>query len=754
MNIEHDLPTPGEFIPLERLTVPRAVALAAYLQEKRHPHATLLECRVMQAAAFGALIADVLLVEVEVEVPSQPVVAILHRERFAVFLSTQDDAGPLVLPMRRDFPEAVHMNPKHPQFGRTLCLTEIPWEHNRLSWTPYTFIKELRRWLARTSRGENHLPDQDLEPPFLAERYHLVLPADHFQHTPQNAAPLALYAISPNVWALADTPPPGHKVKEDVVCLQLPGVTQVHGAIDSVPTDFSELQQLLLGRGVDLTALLRERITAWNEPKWYQRQLLLLLTYSLKRSEAAETDPPKVWAVLCDQGIGKIGEALGIWAWDNSSKRYGVLFGASLPAGAPVGITIFATHHRLTPTQAAAYSGKNENPVRVTAIGAGALGSQVMNLMIRSGYGTWTIVDYDTIMPHNLARHALTDAAVGIPKAIALRLTLGAIGRFADPSFLVENALAPHSAELIAAMTASEAILDFSASVPVARALVSEQHINARRASFFMDPSGASSMLICEGVGRSIPLDVLEMQLYNQARSVPKILALLTAQPRQVPYAGSCREQSFQIPNEHVALHAAIGAGAIPHALDRSTPSICAWHIDPETMATEHLAFQVSPSHLISVNGWRLSIDDSVLSMMANQRRDRLQNETGGVLIGAVDGYHRRVYVVDMIPSPPDSQERRTSYIRGVAGLRERVEAIAQATEGRLNYLGEWHSHPDGYATCPSKDDGNVFEWLKETRAVDGLPTLMAIIGELDSRWFIDTLAQHAAISANVPHHA
>jgi tRNA A37 threonylcarbamoyladenosine dehydratase len=38
--------------------------------------------------------------------------------------------------------------------------------------------------------------------------------------------------------------------------------------------------------------------------------------------------------------------------------------------------------------------------------GAGALGSQLMNNLSRAGFGRWTIVDNDKLLPHNLARNA------------------------------------------------------------------------------------------------------------------------------------------------------------------------------------------------------------------------------------------------------------------------------------------------------------------------------------------------------------
>lgn len=751
--VKSDLVPPGEAIAREQLVVQRAVDIATYLNARHHPYAELVECRAIRNGITGDHAADVLVVDVEVELPSHPALPILQFERFAVFADVPGKAGPMVISLRSDFPEAVHMNPRHPQFGRSLCLTEIPWEHQRLSWTAHAFIKDLRGWLARTARGENHQPDQELEPPFLAEQFHLVLPSDFLDQPIDKATPLKLYAISPPVWAITSEVPPGHKERENVVCLQLPEVVQVHGVMDSVPTNLSELHGMLMVRGVNLAALLREQILAWNEPAWYGRQLLLVLPFRLKRNEAAEPDPPKVWAVLCEQGIGKIGEALNIWAWDEGSKRYGALVGIAGNTAPTVGITVCSTHLRLSASKAAGYSGKTEDHIPITAIGAGALGSQVITLLVRAGYGTWHIVDKDLLMPHNLARHALFDAAVGIPKSAALAATLSITGRFGHPPYFVEDLQLQPSPQLTAALASSEVILDLSASVPVARALADEQRSHARRISFFMDPTGASSMLLCEGVDRSVPIDVLEMQLYNKVRSDPRLLPLMTAQPQQVPYAGSCRDRTFQIPNERVSLHAAVGAGTIPTVLADSAPVIRAWLIDPATMSTEHFDLPVSNVHLHTINGWRLSVDETVLSSMRELRSDRLQNETGGVLIGAVDTYHRKIYVVDMIPSPPDSVERRSSYIRGVVGLRQEVEAISHTTDGRLGYIGEWHSHPDGYSTLPSELDGHVFQWLADERAVDSLPPVMAILGERDARWFIDTLAEPAVMHIAIAEH-
>jgi hypothetical protein len=88
------------------------------------------------------------------------------------------------------------------------------------------------------------------------------------------------------------------------------------------------------------------------------------------------------------------------------------------------------------------------------------------------------------------------------------------------------------------------------------------------------------------------------------------------------------------------------------------------------------------------------------------------------------------VYVVDTIPSPLDSQERNTLYVRGVEGLREELEDAQTRTFGQLEYVGEWHSHPNGYACMPSHDDLTVLSWLSSHMDADGVPGVMMIACE------------------------
>ena len=50
-----------------------------------------------------------------------------------------------------------------------------------------------------------------------------------------------------------------------------------------------------------------------------------------------------------------------------------------------------------------------------------------------------------------------------------------------------------------------------------------------------------------------------------------------------------------------------------------------------------------------------------------------------------------------------------------------------------LEYVGEWHSHPEGIGIAPSSNDMKAFRWLTALMDVDGLLALMMIPGTGES---------------------
>lgn len=90
-------------------------------------------------------------------------------------------------------------------------------------------------------------------------------------------------------------------------------------------------------------------------------------------------------------------------------------------------------------------------------------------------------------------------------------------------------------------------------------------------------------------------------------------------------------------------------------------------------------------------------------------------NEVGTSLVGCYSDNGFEASVLDLAPLSPDSKGSRTSFYRGVAGLRKFFTKLRQTFNGKRHYLGEWHSHPDA-APLPSQiDDKHQSAIAKDT---------------------------------------
>ena len=117
------------------------------------------------------------------------------------------------------------------------------------------------------------------------------------------------------------------------------------------------------------------------------------------------------------------------------------------------------------------------------------------------------------------------------------------------------------------------------------------------------------------------------------------------------------------------------------------------------------------------------------MEQLYSQRREKLPNETGGILIGSYDFSRNVCYIVDSIVSPPDSKEYPNAYIRGCKGLLEHISRIEECTIENLTYIGEWHSHPTA-STKASSDDMVLLKSIRDYTRSWGNPGCMLIVGE------------------------
>ena len=432
------------------------------------------------------------------------------------------------------------------------------------------------------------------------------------------------------------------------------------------------------------------------------------------------------------ESIKEVGVDVGVWEINQGEPGL-LLEYDKTKQGSNIGLASFNTRAAFSRSLAARVNGVTiALPTKIIAVGIGALGSQIISNLVRAGFGEWTLVDHDHLQPHNLGRHALQGYALGLPKASALADGLNAtIYGDAIAHSMVANVLHPgdQADALAAAFSEAEVILDMSASVPVARHLSRDRDVSGRRISLFLNPSGTALTLLAEDKDRQISLESLEMQLYREITRNPALDGLLTL-PLGLRTGQTCRDVTVQIPQSLVALHSAIGSHSIRETLAKKEACICIWRVeDPDYRVNVTKIHPVKPKRF-QVGSWEILTDSEVTTKLRKLRHQRLPKETGGVLIGAHDVGRRVIYLVDALPSPPDSEEYPTAYIRGSHGLVQHVRKIGESTLDMLQYVGEWHSHPVGSSIKPSRRDEKLLEWVGDVMNQDGLNGLMVIVGD------------------------
>jgi proteasome lid subunit RPN8/RPN11 len=154
------------------------------------------------------------------------------------------------------------------------------------------------------------------------------------------------------------------------------------------------------------------------------------------------------------------------------------------------------------------------------------------------------------------------------------------------------------------------------------------------------------------------------------------------------------------------------------------------WRANPKDMSVQPVDVKPFPVRAFGLGEWKVFLDGHLEQQLDQLRRKDLPNETGGILIGMTDVERRTIHIVAGLPVPADSDCYPCCFIRGSKGLRTEWERIRTVTQNELDYVGEWHSHPDGATIAPSSDDKKVMKWVREHMGAEGGPGLVLIAGE------------------------
>lgn len=709
----------------------------------RNPYVKLVAC-------FRKGNTELIQIMAEVELPQYPPIPINQFEPILISIESEHNI-PTVFALREDFPRTIHQNIVPEGSPACLCLYEDPWEEINPFITPELFIERIREWLSRAAIEELHLGDQPLEPFLITRQKVLVdegvlkfgLPRDQVLvgilsgHMPY-MIPISIKELkkfsndkSPNFLGLRLSAPPTYTQN-----------------IPRLPNNFSQLITLLKKIDIDLEneikAFIQGLMQNYKIAEYGHFRIMVFLHLPKSRSMGGEPESHEYWAFVIDSFIKDVGTTLGVL---DSKSGVGTGYLLKTPEKIESNIEIdngfnkilvepYSPVFTFTPSLARKISGVvNEeiSNIKIGVIGLGALGSTIVMNLARQGIGSWVFVDNDILLPHNLARHALSGMLVGFPKSEAMQKSLAYdfqdIANFEQFPVNYLSITSNSEDERYQKLSTVNLILDLSASGAVERRLSIDNSIPPRL-SVYLVPSGKYCIASYEGVGRTIRLGDLNQQLMAKIATEPELQDIFESNDDNFQYAGSCRDLSKIISNDWFLGYAGVVSKFIKSNLGSHIPkvSLFRWQEDPQNLS--EIPVLISNTIISESKKWKIHTSESVLIQMKELREKGLPNETGGVLLGKIDFDAKTIYISCVLSSPPDSKEWPFAYIRGVRGLDREIKRIGSVTKGEITYVGEWHSHPKGASIRPSKDDKISLKWLADIQSSIGYPGLLAIIGD------------------------
>jgi integrative and conjugative element protein (TIGR02256 family) len=101
--------------------------------------------------------------------------------------------------------------------------------------------------------------------------------------------------------------------------------------------------------------------------------------------------------------------------------------------------------------------------------------------------------------------------------------------------------------------------------------------------------------------------------------------------------------------------------------------------------------------------------------------RSHLPNEFGGIFVGIK--YNNFWHITDF-EIPTKYTHSKTGFTRNADNLNSYLKDIYQKSNGKIEYLGEWHSHPFGSTMYSTNDFNSMSEIAKEENTKNRTPIL------------------------------
>lgn len=124
------------------------------------------------------------------------------------------------------------------------------------------------------------------------------------------------------------------------------------------------------------------------------------------------------------------------------------------------------------------------------------------------------------------------------------------------------------------------------------------------------------------------------------------------------------------------------------------------------------------------ISGTEVFVSDLLLAAIYEHVSAHYPKEFGGILSGIIQ--NNRYFIFDIV-TPKKYGNSRLEFTRHPDGINEYLKWEFEASDGNVEYLGEWHSHPDGSTKYSAHDKTTMLEIARDTKVKIDLPILIIV---------------------------
>ena len=378
--------------------------------------------------------------------------------------------------------------------------------------------------------------------------------------------------------------------------------------------------------------------------------------------------------------------------------------------------------------------------------GCGALGSHVARMLVRAGVNRILLYDRSHVTPGLLVRQEFSDRDVGMPKGEALASHLSAINPNVNVEHYSRNLL-KNTEDVLIEISEADLLIDTTASSAVYKKLE----------------------LVCRHIDRKLPVaammiskqaDIGIVTLANKrySGSTYDVLRKTQIDISRRPYAKSFEEAFWpSTPPEYFQPEPGCSDPTfIASSADVAHASACMMNLMATAMQTlpedqartdfiitrgyndsprSYLQLYYLPDNVSQIvgNSYEIRMAPAALRSITawiktKQRTDNSEDETGGLLFGQRDDACGVIWISDASGPPPDSVSSPEGFVCGVEGVDDLNKEKSERTNGVVEYLGMWHTHPEGRANPSAIDIAGMANLLLSPLSTTPLQ-LMLIVG-------------------------